>query len=544
MGAAVAALALLLGLHGSAQAQIRIDGAKSVSYAKETLIKTDTTTASDTDDETTYYDIVDALMVTGKAGVPARENHEYFVTYRLGNMVFANAVATDPDSPGEGDMGFSAMTPAILADDGSVETAAAAVTLDPEILDGGAVGDNVVIFELTIPATGIRSNVDLRLTGAMFAVSGEGSGSITRTVSNRTLGQVAGTVSSDVRSLAGAVKTSYALSEAIRLPASAPVAAARHDFMSFASSTTTTPIDHATVGTIILDVVGEGSGVPVVAEGDTATPEQTAMAMAAALKDGRLIDAQDGTLVTSLSDITALDTTDKVNNPVTFSGSFSFVDVVGLANGIAMSDPRHRDQYPIQCADVTEIREASEADPDVLTNDVTPQGAISDDDSFDGTGKMLCLQVDGETIIPVTEAYMVTTAYKGVTGAAFPPVGNSYALTGIEQDGTTVRIPFMVSQEDRYRQRVSITNRNADAVEYSFTFTGEEGATITAGTAAEGEVPGATTLVLDTRDVVTVEGGVGRTSATLSVVASSGTIDVGVMLVNRSDGSTTVVHAN
>jgi len=51
-------------------------------------------------------------------------------------------------------------------------------------------------------------------------------------------------------------------------------------------------------------------------------------------------------------------------------------------------------------------------------------------------------------------------------------------------------------------------------------------------------------VVLDSRDIVTITGNVGRTAATLNLVATPGSVGVGITLVNRDDGSTTVVHAH
>ena len=129
--------------------------------------------------------------------------------------------------------------------------------------------------------------------------------------------------------------------------------------------------------------------------------------------------------------------------------------------------------------------------------------------------------------------------------AAMPPGTKVAALGSITRDGSSVAIPVMYSHgtEGRYGQRISIMNNNARAVGYGFTFKPEPGTTVTAGSKAMGTLAANATTVLKVRDVVTVSGNIGRTAGTIDFVASKGTVEVAVVLVDRNEGSTSVLHA-
>ena len=132
----------------------------------------------------------------------------------------------------------------------------------------------------------------------------------------------------------------------------------------------------------------------------------------------------------------------------------------------------------------------------------------------------LCVAVDGETPIPATEPYMVTTAYKGIANAAFPPQGGTYELAGIRRDGTNYSIPYLTTFSD-YNQRFSIVNHGTAAVRYTFSFQSEEGVTTAPGTAASGDLPPGGQIVLKASDIVEITGGT-RAAAVLSIVAPGG----------------------
>ena len=157
--------------------------------------------------------------------------------------------------------------------------------------------------------------------------------------------------------------------------------------------------------------------------------------------------------------------------------------------------------------------------------------------SMFSTAQHLCIEVDGDTPIPAG-AYTATTAYTGVTDAAFPPTGQTITLGSIKRDGTTVYIPTLTTS-DVWNQRIVIWNRGSSAVPYSFAFTAD-GAE--AGTDAEGMLqPGITNLSLRNDDVVNL-GENDRTAATLQVTAPSGNISVATIRVNRDTRATDTVH--
>ena len=80
----------------------------------------------------------------------------------------------------------------------------------------------------------------------------------------------------------------------------------------------------------------------------------------------------------------------------------------------------------------------------MLTDETMPQEAqtFELDTDADGTDdnmlQRLCIEVDGETVIPKTAPYMVTTKYAGKGDTtAFPPMGMTHDLAMIDRDGTT-----------------------------------------------------------------------------------------------------------
>ena len=146
--------------------------------------------------------------------------------------------------------------------------------------------------------------------------------------------------------------------------------------------------------------------------------------------------------------------------------------------------------------------------------------------------------------IPVGE-YWVSTTYAGIANAAYPPMSLAETRIGrIKRDGTEVHIPYLTTYTG-YNQRVVIVNRNSAPVSYAFSFTAEEGNTAAPGAMASGSVPGDRTMVINARDIVTVTGDKTRTAATLSVVATAGSVDIATTQVNLdTQGTDTVVYEN
>ena len=179
-------------------------------------------------------------------------------------------------------------------------------------------------------------------------------------------------------------------------------------------------------------------------------------------------------------------------------------------------------------------------------------GSISDGmavagDAVAANSANLCIQVrdtddpDAVEIPEVVDPYTVTTTYEvGTTDAAFKPMGKTSNLGRIDRDGTTVRFPYLTTN-DRYHQRIVILNRGGMA-EYRMSFMDEEGKMATPGMDALGMLAAKKTTVLSLRDddVVMIEGGT-RTSGTLIVEAQQGNISVATVLHNVSTGNTDTV---
>ena len=467
----------------------------SFNYAQETLLKTGAL------DETsgTYYRIARTHHVSGTVGLYKEVDAEdtYTIKYDLEGMVFAAAPTAEVLTYGN-----------LAAIDIQV------VTGDVDIIRGGFAGDNTVTFRAAgavLPTAGVpndnppvpRRRPLIRMS-AVFAISEGGVGSITRTVVTSALsGQ-----DSETHSLGGAIRTLPALVETIT-PADATATAASL-FTIFRGNAPMV----ASMGSIVLDVVGG-----------------TAALGTTRYRDAQAID----------TDLTAF-----VENPTT--GDDGIVTTVGEAIGTESDATKHgmtfssRQHFqfpskvtvgPVCNAGGTDIRMMDTA-TDMYADRTKPQGA-----SGFTTAMSLCIHVDGETTIPVTDNYMVTTKYAGITGAAFPPPSSMYDLGMIERDGTTYHIPYLTTF-DGYNQRIAVVNRSGRTVDYVFTdFMAEDGNTVTGGEAHSGTFsPGQT--VLRATDIVTIEGGA-RAAANLTIVADPSVISAATQTVNIvSQGTDTV----
>ena len=503
-GAAVVALVALLGVHGGVHAQLKVVGSAatnpaspgdgetavaSVTYAKETLLKggTNVQAAADTADKTVYYKISRAHLISAAADVAANAGDTYLVTFQLDGMVFSSVPTLNSGTSGVGtDFGAPAA--------------------------GGALGSKSATFRLPSNLS-VGAATHYMVMSAQFAIDGDGTGTITRTVLNRELEGVTGATWTKTHTATGIIKAAPALDEKVMAVDPEPVAKVDTNFLGF-GGTDVNPAKITSLGTVVLGV-----------------------------KSPNLRHATADENVDMLTDIAPAreQTTDPLNNTVTFSGDFSFVKTFWRQDALADAG----------CGTTagTELRKPSATDATVLTDESNPLQATTFSADVDGdtTGDQiyhLCIEADGKTAIPITEHYTAKTVYKGLANAAFPPVGKTSNLAMIHRDGTSVSIPFMVNQADRYRQRISIVNKSGRSVGYSFSFMPEMNVTATGGMKATGTVMPNSTMVLDSRDVVTITGGVGRTAATLNLVATSNNVSVGITLVNRDDGSTTVVHAH
>jgi hypothetical protein len=481
---------------------------RTYTYALETLLKSsgNTTDSSDVGDSTTYYNILADHYVAGPADISGRSGDTYLVSYVLNNMVFSDAL--DDDS--------ITVTARRVDGDGNPENDADGnpqLALSPKadalvIIAGGAVGDSTVVYRLeTADTTPTITGSDVITLTAQFAITGSGSGSITRTVVNRAL-EGSGVSSSKTHVLPSAVRALPALKETIKPNEGPAISSVDFDFMTFYRSTAATRKLAEWVGYVELTVVAAPAAYRHAHAGGT--------------------DSEGGTLpdtVTALGEITSADTTTtpsgstKINNSVVFSGEVSFLKKIGLMDAAAGATVS-------TCATIgDDLRVASTDDPAVLTDEFR---TLKSGDF--ATRMFLCIQVDGETVIPPTDAYTVTTKYTGVTGAAFPPQGSTYELGGIVQDGTSYTIPYLTSFED-YNQRLSLVNFGPKPVRFNFhSFSHEDGVTVAEGMDATGVLPVGQT-VLRTSDIVDIMGG-NRASARLSIVSAPRHMSAAVQQIN------------
>ena len=188
-----------------------------------------------------------------------------------------------------------------------------------------------------------------------------------------------------------------------------------------------------------------------------------------------------------------------------------------------------------------------EGDDEVIldtTNPVAVNAFASDTDPE----RFLCITVAQPTeedadpiVIPETAPYTVTATYEDLASAAFGTEGDTHNLGRIMRDGTTVRLPYLTTN-DRFHQRIYIVNRGNDT-KYVMTFHGEGDE---AGMGAEGTLPGGgvtTILSLRDSDVVTIGPGRTATSGTIIIEAQPIMIDVATSQINRELGtSDTVVY--
>ena len=152
----------------------------------------------------------------------------------------------------------------------------------------------------------------------------------------------------------------------------------------------------------------------------------------------------------------------------------------------------------------------------------------------------ICIRTDGETAMPATSAYTVTTSYVGITSALFPPSGSTSPLGRISRNGTKVHIPYLTTFGS-YNQRIVMRNRGTSAAAYTMTFAAEDGTTYVAGDGARGTLAADSVTVVRARDAVTISGGT-RVAATIDIESTPQVVDVATVQVNTSTGSTDTVR--
>lgn len=490
---------------GSAAHAIKIDGEYSVTYAKETLRKAEDNTQ--TVGGVTYYALEPSHPITGPADITANttDTTDYTVLFTLQNMVFSGTLVTG---------------------DPLTATVASSSTHTPAEFThvrGGAVDDSFVVFrKADTPMTEIKATDKLTLA-AKFAVTGDGPGGITRMVTNGALPTtLPGIKVSMTHTNPDAVKVMRALKETVTLPMM-PMADAADDFMSFTGGTAASRSLRAPVGTLMIGVESKVRDARVLMDSGTDDDVDTTMVslLMPTQADGEALDSDDGN--TGIIDVSLLDMpTDTAGTAVTFSGEFSFLKT--LASG--SSDCR---------GPLTEIRKQNEDDRTILLDETMPKRA----GEF-AAGMTLCVAVDGETAIPKTGAYMVTTEYKGPDDAKFPPVGATHYLGMIGRSGSTFRLPFLTVHE-RHNQRINIVNRGR-ATTYTLGELATKGDSVSALDMASGDLPQGQTVLL-VLDLIEVTGAM-RAAGTLSMPADEDTLDVSIDIINRENGSSDTVYVD
>ena len=488
---------------GSAHA-VKIDGEFSVTYAKETITKVSERSVTGSGK---FYDLAPDHEISGMADITANDEDTamYEVLFTLQSMVFAgDATLTDSALTRTAAPTTDAPTPQENADWFTLSR-------------GGAPGDNFVLFTKATGAEAIGAKDMLTLT-AKFAVTADGPGGITRVVTNKALPTAVGLAVTMTHTNPDAVKVARALKETVIPADPTPKADAGDDFMSFTGGTAQSPRLYASLGTVM---VGVKSGIrdARVAEDDATNQDPTNI-------DDRLVTLEgldgaaenDGIIAPGVLD----DASDTAGSVATFSGAFDFLETLALVE--------------VDCSgSLTELRKPSEDDRTILTDETMPMQA----GEF-ATEMTLCVAVDGETAIPRTGVYMVTTEYKGPTENMFPPVGATHNLAAIGRSGSTFRIPFLTVKE-AHNQRLNIVNRGA-ATTYTLGELATIGDSVNALPAASGELPQGQ-MVLKVSDIIEVMGAM-RASGTLSMPAPASSIDVSIDIVNRDNGTIDTVYVD
>ncbi|GGD57541.1 hypothetical protein [Lacimicrobium alkaliphilum] len=146
-------------------------------------------------------------------------------------------------------------------------------------------------------------------------------------------------------------------------------------------------------------------------------------------------------------------------------------------------------------------------------------------------GQTLCVEVDGEEVIPRNSA--------GYSVALASNTGVSGTIGSITYDTTSITVPYVTTFAD-YNQRIYILNNGAAPAPYSTTFQTEGDTTATAGSAAEGVVPAKTMIAIKASDLVTFTGKT-RGAAVIEIEATTSNVEATTQTINLSDASTDTV---
>ena len=483
-GAAMLGTAALLGTN-AANAVIDLDaGTSTANFAKESI--TATVTGKDGN---TYYKLDgggDVLNVKAEVGFGAVANSSLIIKYTFDGMVLTSASKPRVSIGADLSCGTS-----VHADDSAAGTAVKR--------EGGAAGENTVTFLQDVGNANLADTHDICLTLEDAGVS-MGGGSITMQV-NDTLSIPA----TNTASYSGAVVIKPAIGEAVQASAS-------------------------TVSTKDLTAsVSEGyllfTGVNAVTTGEAAGQSGNVGQFVGTV-DTTLLDAADGTALGGGDEIRAPGT----NEANTATGNISTVQITGdfsFASSVVLS-------ATAACDNTNDLRMAA-------VDGVRDTTKLKTQSLAYVSGKVLCFKVrpktDSKAVkIPNTDTYKVMVTYGGgsITGnSKFPPQGVEQALGRIVRDGITVRLPYLTTNA-RYRQRIRMANRGSSDVAYDLEFHGTNDMPLSMAT---GTLPMKSTTVVLVSDAVTPGNG-SNTSATLSIEAQKGTVDVVTVQTNSALGTT------
>ena len=126
-------------------------------------------------------------------------------------------------------------------------------------------------------------------------------------------------------------------------------------------------------------------------------------------------------------------------------------------------------------------------------------------------------------------AYSLTFTPTGIASAAYGAATVTGALGTITRNGATVQVPYLTTNTG-LNQKVVLVNRGSSDTTYTTTFTAENGVTAAAGAKASGTLKAKETLVLKASDLVTLTGAT-RTAATIVALAPASTIDAATQTV-------------
>ena len=257
-----------------------------------------------------------------------------------------------------------------------------------------------------------------------------------------------------------------------------------------------------------------------------------------------LYSATTGAAVAAMTELMSTGTSGTPAVPdssVTFSGDFSFTSKVFLHGDTDCGAATTDDHVDATNSDTDEA--SAETDIRMMDGDMVMGTTTALNVTAFTAAQYLCIMIDPEAEdamrIPATSAYTAMGSYQKIADAAIGPMPMEQTLGMVERNGTTVRLPYL-STNEKFNQRIRIVNRGPEA-RYDMSF---HGADDMAGEDANGMLAANAITVLSLRtDDVVMPGNGNNTSGTLIVEAQPGMIDVATVQINRETGnSDTVVY--